>query len=196
MFLTQNLLQVLTHARFSHHSAESVGLEPSRKELTRCGSRIVVASSSDVHPRSHGTPGEVRIVVRSVWQGLLDWWNPPTAPSVNATVDPSLGSRGGSLGARSNASVEPDRKVEFDRAAHSQSAERSPLVVSQDSETPKRAHLVDVSRRDPDQMDPTDEELMEFLAADHEPVEADPEFKRKLRDQLWTLVQGNELTRQ
>jgi hypothetical protein len=37
---------------------------------------------------------------------------------------------------------------------------------------------------------------MEFLAADYEPDEADPEFKRKLRDQLWTLVQGNELTRQ
>jgi hypothetical protein len=47
-----------------------------------------------------------------------------------------------------------------------------------------------------DGADETAEELAAFLAADHEPVEADPEFKRKLRDQLWTLVQGNEMTRQ
>jgi hypothetical protein len=126
------------------------------------------------------TPGEVRIVVRSVWQGLLDWWNPP----------------GDSAGI---ASASSDCGIEIERSAHSHSAhtaERTPPGVAQKSETSKRAHLVDVSRRDTDTIDPTDEELMEFLAADHEPVEADPEFKRKLRDQLWTLVQGNELTRQ
>jgi hypothetical protein len=32
-------------------------------------------------------------------------------------------------------------------------------------------------------------ELLEFLAADHDPVFADPAFKEELRDQLWTLVQ-------
>lgn len=135
-------------------------------------------------------------MVRSVWQGLLDWWNPPGAPSVSASADPSLDSVGRSPGASGNPFVEPDPTVEIDRAAHSPSVERAPLLVSQKPETAKRAHLVDVSRRDADPIDPTDEELMEFLAADYEPVEADPEFKRKLRDQLWTLVQGNELTRQ
>ena len=63
-------------------------------------------------------------------------------------------------------------------------------------EAEKSPHLVDVSRQGESGIDPTDEELMEFLAADYEAVEADPEFKRKLRDQLWTLVQRNQLTRQ
>lgn len=47
-----------------------------------------------------------------------------------------------------------------------------------------------------DEVDDDDEELAAFLAADYEPVEADPEFKRKLRDQLWSLIQSNEMTRQ
>jgi len=59
-----------------------------------------------------------------------------------------------------------------------------------------RPRLLDGLRDGDASFDPTDEELMEFLAADNEPVEADPEFKRKLRDQLWTLIQGSEMTRQ
>jgi len=42
----------------------------------------------------------------------------------------------------------------------------------------------------------TEEELREFLSADYSGVSADPEFERKLRDQLWTLVQDEQLTRQ
>lgn len=34
------------------------------------------------------------------------------------------------------------------------------------------------------------------MAADHEPVDADLEFKRRLREELWALVQENEMTRQ
>jgi hypothetical protein len=33
------------------------------------------------------------------------------------------------------------------------------------------------------------EELQEFLGADRYPIEADPEFKEKLREELWRLVQ-------
>ncbi len=32
-------------------------------------------------------------------------------------------------------------------------------------------------------------ELLDFLAADHEPVSADPVFREELRDQLWALIQ-------
>jgi hypothetical protein len=133
------------------------------------------------------TPGEVRIVVRNVWQGLLEWWNPPGAGSAGAPGPPAV--RG---------SANAPGGVEIDRHGDSQASEPTPLpaTATRESETPKRARLVDVSRRATDEIDSTDEELMEFLAADHEPVAADPEFKRKLRDQLWTLVQGNELTRQ
>lgn len=34
------------------------------------------------------------------------------------------------------------------------------------------------------------EELLEFLEADQLPVEADPEFRERLRSELWTLVQS------
>jgi hypothetical protein len=34
------------------------------------------------------------------------------------------------------------------------------------------------------------EELLEFLEADHLPVEADPEFRERLRSELWSLVQS------
>lgn len=34
------------------------------------------------------------------------------------------------------------------------------------------------------------EELLEFLEADQLPIEADPEFRERLRSELWTLVQS------
>lgn len=34
------------------------------------------------------------------------------------------------------------------------------------------------------------EELLEFLEADQLPVEADPEFRERLRGELWSLVQS------
>ena len=34
------------------------------------------------------------------------------------------------------------------------------------------------------------EELLEFLEADQLPVEADPEFRERLRSELWALVQS------
>jgi hypothetical protein len=42
----------------------------------------------------------------------------------------------------------------------------------------------------------SDEELLEFLAADDDRVEANPIFKRKLREQLWAMIRGNDRTRQ
>jgi hypothetical protein len=34
------------------------------------------------------------------------------------------------------------------------------------------------------------EELLEFLEADVLPIEADPEFRERLRSELWTLLQS------
>lgn len=34
-----------------------------------------------------------------------------------------------------------------------------------------------------------DDELLEFLEADADPVPADPAFRARLRDQLWSMVQ-------
>ena len=41
----------------------------------------------------------------------------------------------------------------------------------------------------------TEAELQDFLAADYEPVEADPDFRSRLRDDLWSMIQENELSR-
>lgn len=38
-------------------------------------------------------------------------------------------------------------------------------------------------------------ELLEFLAADLDPVPADPVFKRELGDRLWSMVQEGRLGR-
>jgi hypothetical protein len=42
----------------------------------------------------------------------------------------------------------------------------------------------------------SDEELLEFLAADDDRVEANPIFKRKLREKLWAMIRENNRTRQ
>ena len=36
----------------------------------------------------------------------------------------------------------------------------------------------------------TTEELEDFLRADHLPVQADPDFKERLREELWDMVQA------
>ena len=41
-----------------------------------------------------------------------------------------------------------------------------------------------------DTVDFTMEELREFLEADHLEIRADPEFKERLREKLWDLVQS------
>jgi DNA-directed RNA polymerase sigma subunit (sigma70/sigma32) len=44
--------------------------------------------------------------------------------------------------------------------------------------------------------DVTEAELQDFLAADDEPEQADPAFKSRLREQLWTMIQKDDLPRQ
>lgn len=39
----------------------------------------------------------------------------------------------------------------------------------------------------------TDGELLEFLACDLDPTEADPEFREKLKEELWEMVEDGRL---
>ncbi|MBW2422892.1 MAG: hypothetical protein JRG86_01495 [Deltaproteobacteria bacterium] len=39
----------------------------------------------------------------------------------------------------------------------------------------------------------TDGELLEFLACDLDPTEADPEFREQLKEELWEMVEGGRL---
>ena len=43
---------------------------------------------------------------------------------------------------------------------------------------------------DEDMMDFTMDELREFLEADHFEMRSDPDFKERLREKLWDLVQS------
>lgn len=46
---------------------------------------------------------------------------------------------------------------------------------------------------EPDEL--MDPELLDFLSADIAPVSADPEFKERLREQLWAMVIEDDLTK-
>ena len=81
-------------------------------------------------------------------------------------------------------------------ADHDRRAVEAPRLV--DVSGPAQKPETHGAMTDPAEVDDAagDSDLMEFLAADFEPVEADPEFKRKLRDELWALVQRDEMPRQ
>lgn len=136
-------------------------------------------------------------MARSLWQGLLDWWKPVIATS--SKLDETGVERGDTPPARSARHL-----IDVSAPAPAADAEDvtngSVTDASDDSdETAAVADLARVIQMSPEvasEIDAADEELLEFLAADYAPVEADPEFKRKLREQLWTLLQRDELTRQ
>ena len=46
-----------------------------------------------------------------------------------------------------------------------------------------------------DELEISDAELQEFLEADLEPPQADPEFREQLREQLWAMVESGEVGR-
>ena len=104
-----------------------------------------------------------------VWQGLVEWWKSTGAAATSADERVT-----GEPGERRDA--EPAVDV-AERWVHRE-------LVSQDAAPPTADDEV------------SDEELHEFLAADHDPVEADPAFKRKLREQLWAMISDNDPTRQ
>jgi hypothetical protein len=58
----------------------------------------------------------------------------------------------------------------------------SPAEILEDSEEVLSAYAID-------------DELEEFLAADRDPIAADPRFRDDLRERLWALVQDGLVTR-
>lgn len=114
-------------------------------------------------------------MARKRWQGLSGWWR---AASSDTAAD--------------------DRAKESTDRVRDASAETSSYSVTQsaDAENVSESPSTRSRKPEPRDFDSTDPELLEFLAADIEPAAADPEFKRKLRDQLWTLIQSNQMPRQ
>ena len=102
-------------------------------------------------------------------QGLFDWWNPlgvATAPG-----EKDVARRGGDG---------PGTETTVDASEGCSHRELSSLDSA--------ASLTGDEVSDP--------ELLDFLAADHDPAEANPDFKRKLREQLWAMVRDHYMTRQ
>ncbi len=108
-----------------------------------------------------------------VWHGLRDWWRP--GPASDAAVS---GAETGPASGPADAVDEPASTEDGPAWQIRELAARAAAEASMDD--------ADVS----------EEDLLEFLAGDIDPVEADPAFKRRLREQLWSLIRENELTRQ
>jgi hypothetical protein len=58
----------------------------------------------------------------------------------------------------------------------------SPMVVNEALDTERVFEEADATL--------ADDELLEFLEADADPVPADPEFRERLRERLWGMVKG------
>ena len=103
---------------------------------------------------------------RQIWQGFLDWLRP---------VDHHVSA--------SQRAMNPAR-ASSDLVA--------PLALIHGTSTSELAGEMSADQATGE----IDEgELLEFLAADHDPVPADAAFREQLRDQLWAFVQGGALTR-
>jgi hypothetical protein len=107
---------------------------------------------------------------RQVWQGFMDWLRPV------------------------------DREASASQHALNPAGVSTDLVASwtsTDSSTggtlsgePAREIFADETAYEIDE-----DELLDFLAADHDPIPADPVFREQLRDELWALVREGAITR-
>lgn len=104
-----------------------------------------------------------------IWRGLFDWWNPV-----------------GVAAAPADDSVARDT---LDRRGDEPAVDASGTWVHRELASPDAAGGVAED-------EVSDQELLEFLAADDDPVEANPTFKRRLREQLWAMIRDNDMTRQ
>lgn len=115
---------------------------------------------------------------RQVWQGFLDWFRP-----VDHEVVATTGTGHGVKSTRESVDLAGPlaRTGAFELGAFGEGGVPADLAKQMFAEeaTPE----ID------------EHELHEFLAADQDPVHADPVFREELRDQLWALVQDGVITR-
>ena len=122
-----------------------------------------------------------------VWQGLRDWFRSvDRAPQSIPSQEASLSSREAPLSSR-EASREPGRENSrvFDRHAT-----RARIDAEGGAEVipfPGR-HAAEAVLDPADLGSGQEAELLEFLAADVDPVPADPVFRERLREELWEMV--------
>ncbi|MCR9097358.1 MAG: hypothetical protein NXI30_24330 [bacterium] len=124
-----------------------------------------------------------------VWQGIRDWFRPvDRAPQSNASREETLPSQEASDSSPSRAATQhPGRENArvFDRHAT-----RARIDAEGGAEVipfPGR-HAAEAVLDPADLGSGQEAELLEFLAADVDPVPADPAFRERLREELWEMV--------
>ena len=115
---------------------------------------------------------------RQVWQGFLDWFRPVDHEAV-ATAGTAHGVK--STRASIDLAGPLARTGVFESGAFGEGG--VPVDLAQQMVAEEETPEID------------EHELHEFLAADHDPIPADPVFREELRDQLWALVQDGVITR-
>ena len=114
------------------------------------------------------------VTQRKVWQGFLDWLRP---------VEQRVSASGHALDSAEVPEIDLGAPVSTALVGGSLTGGGA---LAEPAWTGERAHQ---SFADGPAYEIDEDELLEFLAADHDPALADPAFKEELRDQLWTLVQ-------
>ena len=142
-----------------------------------------------------------------LWQGVLHWWraarNEASGPkSARSSLHPVSGhARGWSTRPLAAGEVRTSARRPDADASSAEAPSLEPATADEVEAARERirAHgwaLEAGTMPEPGlDFEATEEELLEFLAADQEPVEADPKFKASLREQLWELVEEEGGTR-
>ena len=116
----------------------------------------------------------------SVWQGIRDWFRPVEHASQSTTGRPVVPSAASEPRTEGNVIHTRD----WTRAALDGDADPSNVIPFPRSGAGE-AVIDSIS----DTSDTSDQqELLDFLAADVNPVPADPGFRERLREELWEMV--------
>jgi len=115
---------------------------------------------------------------RQGWQGFLDWFRPVDHEAV-ATAGAEYGVKS------TRASIDLTRPL----------ARAGAFEAEAFGEGGIPADLAERIFGEEATAEIDEHELHEFLAADHDPIPADPVFREELRDQLWALVRDGAITR-
>jgi hypothetical protein len=148
---------------------------------------------------------------QTVWQRLISWWgrrNGGGGPSPQILDEHHVGQieratredatrdeASGGVGSRTLCAHSMDsgsstqvHGPSFDRVART---ELDPVLASGSAQS---AAILEFPERVLDEYT-IEDELEEFLAADRDPITADPRFREDLRERLWALVQDGVIAR-
>ena len=137
------------------------------------------------------------------WQGILDWFRP--GRSKEGTVDQADSTPSPAASVSSGTSLSSGPRLSQGAPTPNTSDAGAQILLFPERESrpvvaARRAEFFDsefagvagsdgtLALEDPLVAGVDEAELLDFLAADLDPVPADPVFREKLRDELWSMV--------